>query len=277
MSAKGGVHHTPLNAQTIGANGFALFTRNQLRWSASPLSQETAHKFKTNCSQAGFLPRHVLVHGSYLINLASPDEALLKKSRQAFLDEMHRCETLGLIYLVFHPGSHKGAISEESGLGQLANFLNLTLDSQTGVMAVIENTAGAGGNIGYRFEQLAFVIGRVVHKHMVGVCLDTCHLFAAGYDIRTRDGYEQTMLEFDRIVGFDYLKAVHLNDAKGTLGSRRDRHAGLGEGLLTLTPFRLIMNDPRLEDIPLILETPEPDRWAAEISQLRQFEGEPVI
>ncbi len=271
VSASGGVENAPLNAAAIGANAFALFTKNQRRWDAKPLDQKSIARFRQNCEQHGFTPDQVLPHDSYLINLGHPEQDALAKSRAAFLDEMQRCEQLGLKYLNFHPGSHLRKISESECLSRIAESINRALEQTRGVTAVIENTAGQGSNLGYRFEQLAEIIAQVEDKSRVGVCLDTCHTFAAGYDLRTREACEATFAEFDRVVGFNYLCGMHLNDSKGGLESRLDRHHSLGQGEIGWEVFRYIMQDARFEAIPLVLETIDPDLWAEEIQQLRNF------
>lgn len=268
VSAAGGVEKAPQNARNIGATAFALFTKNQRQWKAAPLSDRSIRQFKDNCTDAGYTPDQILPHDSYLINLGHPEPAGLEKSRTAFIDEMHRCEQLGLKYLNFHPGSHLKKISEAACLARIAESINLALEQTTGVIAVIENTAGQGTNLGHRFEHLAAIIAGVEDQSRVGVCLDTCHTFSAGYDLVTPDGYEATLAHFDTVVGFDYLKGLHLNDGKKTMGSRVDRHERLGEGTLGLTPFRRIMNDPRFDGIPMILETPDDTHWAEEIRLL---------
>jgi deoxyribonuclease-4 len=270
VSAGGGVQNAPLNAKKIGAKAFALFTKNQRQWRAKPLSAQSIEAFRANCESSGYTPDHILPHDSYLINPGHPDAAGLSKSRAAFLDEFRRCELLGLKYLNFHPGSHLGKLSERDCLTRIAESINFVLAQTTGVTAVIENTAGQGNTMGYCFEHLAEIIQQVDDSTRVGVCLDTCHAYAAGYDIKTRDGYEQTLAEFDRIVGLDYLTAMHLNDCKKELGSRVDRHESIGKGALGLEPFGFIMSDPRLNDMPLILETPDDTIWAEEIKILYQ-------
>ena len=269
VSAAGGVENAPLNAQKIGATAFALFTKNQRQWTAKPLSEGSIRQFKENCTAAGYTPEMILAHDSYLINLGHPEDAGLEKSRNAFIDEMVRCEQLGLKFLNFHPGSHLRKISEDECLARIAASINLALDQTTGVIAVIENTAGQGTNLGHRFEHLAAVIDGVADKTRVGVCLDTCHTVSAGYDLISPEGYERTLAEFDAAVGFAYLKGLHLNDDKKALASRVDRHASLGEGTLGLEPFRRIMNDSRFDGMPLILETPDNSRWAEEIRMLK--------
>lgn len=269
VSIGGGVENAPLNAKAIGATAFAMFTKNQRQWHAKPLSEQSIAAFGQNCREAGYDPRHILPHDSYLINLGHPEKEGLEKSRTAFLDEFRRCEQLGLQLLNFHPGSHLGKISESRSMALIAESINIVLDRTRSVTAVIENTAGQGTNVGYRFEHLAEIIDQVEDKGRVAVCLDTCHAYASGYEIKTETGFKETMARFDRIVGLRYLKGMHLNDSKKDTGSRVDRHAGLGEGTLGLDPFRWIMRDPRLDDIPLILETPDETRWAEEIALLR--------
>jgi len=268
VSAAGGVHKAPLNARQIGATAFALFTKNQRQWAAKPLTEEEIRLFKDNCREAGYAPEQVLPHDSYLINLGHPDTDGLQKSRTAFIDEMRRCGQLGLRYLNFHPGSHLNLIPEEACLDRIAESINLALEQTRGVTAVIENTAGQGTNLGHRFEHLAAIIDGVHDRSRVGVCLDTCHSFSAGYDLVTAAGYAATLERFDAVVGFSFLKGVHLNDGKKPMGSRVDRHASIGEGTLGLDAFRLIMADPRFDGIPMILETPDESRWADEIRLL---------
>lgn len=271
VSASGGVENAPLNAIEIGARAFALFTKNQRQWVAKPLTAESIDAFRANMAKGGFRPQDVLPHDSYLINLGHPEVEARDKSLRAFIDEMERCQQLGLCYLNFHPGSHLNQIDEEACLDLIAGCINHALECTDGVTAVIENTAGQGSNLGYRFEHLAHIIDRVEDKSRIGVCLDTCHTFTAGYDLRNRDTYDSTMAEFDRIVGFKYLKGMHLNDSKPKLGSRVDRHHSLGKGELGLEPFRMIANDPRLEEMPLILETIDADLWPEEIRLLYGF------
>ncbi len=268
VSASGGVFNAPLNAKEIGAKAFALFTKNQRQWKAKPLDAETIDKFKQNLEEAGIKPQHVLPHDSYLINLGHPEEEKRQKSLDAFIDEVQRCEQLGLDRLNFHPGSHLKKISEEACLDRIAESMNRTLEETEGVTLVIENTAGQGSNLGYKFEHLAYLIDKSIDKNRVGVCIDTCHMFTAGYDIRTREAYDKTWQEFDEIVGFEYLKGMHINDSKPDLGSRVDRHHSLGKGKIGLDAFRFIMNDPRMDDIPLVLETIDDTIWDQEIALL---------
>ena len=283
VSASGGVENAPLNAQQIGAKAFALFTKNQRQWVAKPLTDASIDAFKENLAQSGIDPKHVLPHDSYLINLGHPEAEKLEKSREAFIDELKRCDQLGLDKLNFHPGSHlvkipkKDPMYEEKlmeaelqCLDVIAESMNIAIEAtkDSHVKLVIENTAGQGSNLGYRFEHLAHLIDKVEDKSRVGVCLDTCHTFTAGYDLRTREAYEETMDAFGRIVGFEYLMGMHINDSKPKLGSRVDRHHSLGQGEIGWDAFRYIMNDPRMEDIPLILETIDESIWDQEIRAL---------
>ncbi len=271
VSASGGVENAPVNAHSIGATAFALFTKNQRQWKAAPLTKESIAKFKKNCEQFGYLPFQILPHDSYLINLGHPEKEGLEKSREAFLDEMQRCEQLGLDRLNFHPGSSLGKISEETCLKLIAESINYTLDKTKGVIAVIENTSGQGSNLGYAFEQIKVIIDNVEDKSRVGVCLDTCHTYTAGYDIKTEKGFADTFSSFDKVIGFKYLKGMHINDSKKELATRVDRHDSLGKGFLGMDIFKMIMKDPRFNDIPLILETPDESIWAEEIKVLKSF------
>lgn len=268
VSTSGGVENAPLNAHKIGAKAFALFTKNQRQWFSRPLTKENINDFKKNCEKYGYTPDKILPHDSYLINLGHPEKEGLEKSRNAFLDEMKRCEQLGLNRLNFHPGSHLRQISEEKCLLTIAESVNWALDQTKDVTAVIENTAGQGSNLGFTFEQIRFIIDHVEDKNRVGVCIDTCHAFTSGYDLRTKETYENTFHKFAEIIGFEYLKGMHLNDSKKVLGSRVDRHDQIGKGFLGKDTFIMIMNDPRMNDIPMILETPDDELWKEEIEML---------
>lgn len=268
VSTQGGVSAAPVNAKEIGARAFALFTRNPSRWTSKPISEKEAAKFKALCAEAGYSASHILPHDSYLINLGSPDPEGLEKSRAAFDDEMQRCRQLGLTMLNFHPGSHLKKIDEDECLSLIARSINLALEKTEGVKTVIENTAGQGSNLGFTFEQIAKIIGEVTDKERVGVCIDTCHTFAAGYDISTAEGYEDMWESFDRIIGIRYLSAMHINDSKKSAGSHVDRHESLGKGMIGKEFFGMMMNDLRLDNIPLILETPDESKWAEEIAWL---------
>lgn len=273
VSASGGVENAIKNAKDIGATAFALFTKNQRQWIAPALTPQQIATFKEAMAEAGFSASQILPHDSYLINLGHPDEEGLQKSRESFFEEMQRCELLGLDRLNFHPGSHLKRISEEGSLERIAESINMALERTKGVTAVLENTAGQGSNLGYKFEHLAYIIDRVEDKSRVGVCLDTCHSFAAGYDLRTKEACDATFAEFDRIIGFKYLRGMHLNDAMRPLGSRIDRHSPMGDGEIGIECFKYIASDPRFDNIPLVLETPDEERWAQEIAQLKEFAG----
>lgn len=271
VPVSGGVETAPANALTIGANAFALFTKNQRQWVAKPLTAQSITLFKELCEKHDFDARYILPHDSYLINLGHPEAECLEKSRAAFLDEMRRCEQLGLRMLNFHPGSHLKKISVEACLDRVAESINIALDKTTGVTAVIENTAGQGSNIGNDFRHLGYIINKVEDKSRVGVCLDTCHTYTAGYDLVNE--YEKVFAEFDEVVGREYLRAIHLNDSKKPLGSRVDRHESIGKGLIGIDFFKRFMQDPRFEEMPVILETPEDTLWTEEIKMLRDFES----
>lgn len=268
ISAAGGVENAPVNAHEIGAKAFAFFTKNQRQWVSAPLTGKSIDAFRNNCSKYGYKPFQILPHDSYLINLGNPDPDGLGRSRYAFNDEMKRCEQLGLDRLNFHPGSHLNQITEEQSLDLIAESVNIALSKSNGVIAVIENTAGQGTNLGYRFEHLRFIIDRVEDKSRIGVCIDTCHAFTSGYDLSTAEGFKKVFDEFERIVGFEYLRGMHLNESKKAFGTRVDRHDSLHKGELGDEVFGLIMNDPRFDDMPLILETPDETLWAEEIKYL---------
>lgn len=269
VSASGGVYQAVIRAHELEATAFALFTKNQRQWKAAPLSAQTIDAFKSACARYNYSSAQILPHDSFLINLGHPEAEALEKSRAAFLDEMQRADQLGLTLLNFHPGSHLQKLDEETCLKRIAESINITLDKTQNVVAVIENTAGQGSNLGYRFEHLATIIEHVEDKSRVGVCLDTCHTFAGGYDLRTEADCVATFAEFERVVGFNYLRGMHLNDAKSALGSRVDRHHSLGEGNIGKTVFSWLMKDARFDNIPLILETINPDIWKDEIAWLK--------
>lgn len=268
VSTAGGVANAPLEAIAIGAKSFALFTGSSNRWQSKALTEKDIKEFKENCRDGGFKPEYILPHDNFLINLGSPDAQKLHLSRSSFLEEMKRCEQLGLIYLNFHPGSHVNEIDEDKCLDLIAESINITLDKTSGVTAVLESTAGQGSNMGYRFEHLAHIIDKVEDKTRVGVCIDTCHTYSAGYDLADAKGYQKTWDEFDKTIGAQYLKAIHLNDDMRKLGSRIDRHAEIGKGTLGMDFFKRFVNDPRFDDMPIILETPNPVIWPQEIKLL---------
>ena len=273
VSASGGVEYAPLNAFAIGANAFALFTKNQRQWYSKPLTNKNIDTFKQNCGRHGFCADYILPHDSYLINLGHPVAENLQKSREAFLDEMQRCEQLGLKLLNFHPGAHLNEITTDECLKIIAESINIALDKTEGVTAVIENTSGMGSCVGYKFEHFAQIIHYVEDKSRVGVCIDTCHTFTAGYNLPDHEGYQQTWEEFNKVIGANYLKAIHLNDSKKSLGSRVDRHDNLGFGFIGLDFFSKFMKDTRFNNMPIILETPDESKWAEEIALLRSFES----
>ena len=271
VSSSGGVQNAPLNAAAIGATAFALFTKNQRQWHSAPLTEQNISLFKENCAKVGISPDHILPHDSYLINLGHPTEEGLEKSRSSFLEEMQRCEQLGLKLLNFHPGSHLKEISVEACLDRIAESINITLDKTKGVCAVIENTAGQGSNVGNRFEELKYIIDRVEDKSRVGICIDTCHAFAAGYDLTMVEQCEKTFALFDEVIGYQYLKGIHLNDSKKGVGSKVDRHENIGNGEIGVSAFEWMMKNAHFDNIPLILETPDEALWPDEIQMLKGF------
>ena len=270
VSASGGVQNAPVNAMAVGASAFALFTKNQRQWFSSPLQQTEIEQFKAQVLKSGIEAKYILPHDSYLINLGSPDAEGLEKSRNSFIEEMQRCEQLGLTMLNFHPGSHLKQITPEECIDRIAESINIALDKTKGVSAVIENTAGQGSNIGFAFWQIKRIIDGVNDKSRVGVCIDTCHTYTAGYDFK--NAYESVWEEFDREIGMEWLRAIHLNDSKKELGSRVDRHDSIGKGFLGIDFFSKIMKDQNLNDIPLILETPDESLWEEEITLLHSLE-----
>lgn len=273
VSASGGVENAPLNAHKIGATAFALFTKNQRQWFSPALTEQSVALFKARCAEYGYTAAQILPHDSYLINLGSPDVDSLEKSRKSFIEEMRRCEQLGLDRLNFHPGSHLKKMTESDCLKTIAESINIALSETKGVAAVLENTAGQGTNMGHRFEHLRAIIDLVDDKSRVGVCIDTQHAFAAGYDLLSEEGFVNVWQEFDDVIGFGYLRGMHINDSKKELASRVDRHETLRNGLLGPTPFERIMKDARFDNIPLILETPDEDLWREEIEWLKNVGG----
>lgn len=271
VSASGGVENAPIHAHQIGADAFALFTKNQRQWFSAPLTEQNISLFKENCRKYGFDSKYILPHDSYLINLGHPEEEALLKSRNSFIGEMKRCEQLGLQLLNFHPGSHLKKISAEECLDRVADSINIALKETSGVVAVIENTAGQGSNVGCEFWHLKHIIDRVDDKSRVGVCLDTCHTFTSGYDLV--EEYDKVFDDFGSTVGFEYLRGIHLNDSKKALASRVDRHDSIGKGLIDISFFKRFMQDPRFDDMPIILETPDDTLWAEEIKLLHSFEA----
>jgi len=274
VSAAGGVENVPERAHQIGATGFALFTKNQRQWTAKPLTEENIEGFKNKCEKFGYNMDMVMPHDSYLINLGHPEKEKLQKSRDAFFIELQRCEQLGIKLLNFHPGSHLNKITEKECLSRIAESINIALDQTEFTKAIIENTAGQGTNMGFRFEHLAEIMDRVKDQDRVGVCIDTAHAFAGGYDISTEEGFYDTFEQFEKYIGFEKLLGMHLNDSKKEMGTRVDRHDSLGDGFIGWTPFELIMKDARFDGIPMILETPNTERWAEEIARLKELAGE---
>jgi len=271
VSASGGVFNAFINAKKIGAKAFALFTKNQRQWNAKALDTKTIDLWFQELENSEIKTKHILPHDSYLINLGHPDTKAREKSLESFIDEVQRCEILSLDKLNFHPGSHLRQINEDECLDNIANCMNKVLNKTSKVKLVIENTAGQGSNLGYKFEHLAYLIDKIEDKSQVGVCIDTCHMFSAGYDIRTKEAYDKTWEEFDKIVGFEYLLAMHINDSKPPLGAKVDRHDSLGQGQIGWDTFKFIMNDKRMDDIPLILETINESIWEKEIKTLYSF------
>ncbi len=270
MSIAGGVDKAVERAAKIGCTTFQLFTKNSNQWKANPLNEQTIQNYKRLLKLTKIKP--VVAHDSYLINLCARDKSILKKSREAFIDELKRCEILEIEYLNFHPGSHMG-LGEEDGIKLIAESINIAHEKTKGfkVKSMIETTAGQGTSIGYRFEQLRKIIDLVEDKRRLAVCVDTCHIFAAGYDIRTEQSYLSTFEEFDKIIGLKYLKAFHLNDSKKSLGERVDRHEHIGKGKIGLNGFRFIMNDERFVNIPKILETPKGEDMREDVINLRKL------
>ena len=273
VSIGGGVANAPKNAKALGATGFGLFVKNQRQWTAAPYAAADVEAFKQQMKADGYTAAQVMPHTGYLINLANPDEAAHAKSMAALLDELRRCMALGLDKLNLHPGSHLRLITPQAACDRVARSINAALAETSGVTVVIENTAGSGGNLGSVFEELKAMVDGVDDKRRVGVCLDTMHTFAAGFDIRTRDGFLKTMEHFDKTVGMQYLRGLHLNDSKVGLNSHVDRHESLGAGLLGIEVFTCIMTDKRFENMPLVLETPNEELWAQEIRQLMEMAG----
>ena len=268
VSAAGGVENSPKNAHAIGAKAYALFTKNQRQWFAKDLTDESIEKFKALNEEFGFKPENILAHDSYLINMGNPDEEKREKATLAFIDELKRVEQLGLDRLNFHPGSHLKAITEEQCLDYIADNMSRAIDASNNAKLVMELTAGQGSNVGYKFEHMAHILDKVNDPSRVGVCIDTCHIFSAGYDISTNDGYEDVMKHFDELIGFDKLMGVHLNDCKVELGKKVDRHHSLGEGFIGWGAFENIMNDVRFENVPMVLETIDQEIWPEEIKSL---------
>jgi deoxyribonuclease IV len=270
-SAQGGAYHALLEGQEIGATTVQLFTRNQRQWAAKPLSQEEIDLFKSTLDATGL--KKIMSHDSYLINLGSPDGEALKKSRKAFKDELIRCQQLGITFLNFHPGASVTSTEEEC-LDTICASLEHVEDvvAQGHTRLLLETTAGQGTSVGHRFEHLAYILDRVHKKIPIGICIDTCHIFAAGYDIRTKKDWDETLETFDKVVGLQHLYAFHVNDSLQPFGSRKDRHAALGTGKIGMECFQVMMHHPLIREIPKYLETPDgPPLWKKEIALLRKF------
>ncbi|MEF9932888.1 MAG: deoxyribonuclease IV [Cetobacterium sp.] len=268
VSATGGPQVTPVNAKKIGAKAFGMFVKNQRRWDSKPLTEKEIIEFKAAMAENGYTPEQVLPHDGYLINLGSPDPEKREKSLNAFIDEMDRVNRLGLIYLNMHPGSHLKEISEEECLGYIAESINAAHKAIPNVIIVMENTAGQGSNMGYTFDHLGKIIEMIEDKSRIGVCIDTCHTLTAGYELKDEAGYNKTMDEFEKKIGFKYLKGVHLNDSKFDTGTKKDRHDSIGKGVMGMNFFERIMNDSRFDNIPIILETIDDTIWKEEIEML---------
>ncbi|MDD4102507.1 MAG: deoxyribonuclease IV [Kiritimatiellae bacterium] len=273
VSIGGGVKNAPINAKALGATGFGMFVKNQRQWTAAPYAAADIQSFKEQMAADGYPAQQVLPHAGYLINLANPDAEAHAKSMGSLLDELGRCMALGLDRLNFHPGSHLRLLTPQAACARVADSMNQAIAKTRGVMLVVENTAGSGGNLGSTFEELRMILDGIDDKSRIGFCLDTMHAFAAGFDLRTRDGFLKTMEHFDQTVGMQYLRGMHLNDSKVDFNSHKDRHESLGSGLLGIEVFRCIMQDERFENIPLVLETPDESRWADEIRQLMEMAG----
>lgn len=262
----------PTIAASLGARAFALNITDPAKWHAPEISEKTAEAFKENCARYGFESKHILPHARFVVNLGSPESYKLKLSRESMIEEVKMAHSLGLTLLNFHPGSHLKKISEAESIARVAESINIILDKTEGVALVIENTAGQGSNLGYSFEQIASMIASVEDKNRVGVCIDTAHAYAAGYNLASEGSYHDCWTRFGDIIGFEYLRGMHINDSLKPLGSRVDRHASIGAGFIGEACFRNIMQDSRLDDIPLILETPDPSIWQQEVAKLYSFE-----
>jgi deoxyribonuclease-4 len=273
VSAAGGVDNAPANAHEIGATALSLFTRNQRQWTAKPYEEETIERFHAAMAEFGYSADQAMPHASYLVNLGSPSDETREKSIGGLADELSRTVTLGMRWLNFHPGTSKGELDEDATLRRIADGMDQVLAQVEGGVLVLENTAGQGASIGRSIAQLAGILGYVKEPERVAVCIDTCHAFAAGYDIRTAEGWNALVEEVEREVGLEKLVALHLNDSTGALGSTKDRHKPIGEGEIGIDGFRAIMEDTRMDGKPMILETPEVERWAQEIAMLKGFAG----
>ncbi len=272
-SIAGGLYRAAEQAASLGATGFGMFTKNQLQWRAKPITGEEADRFRETCASLGFEAGQILVHGSYLINLANTDEEKWQRALAAFIDEIERVETLSLKLLNFHPGSHLGQLDTRTACRRVAAALDRAIEATEYANLVIENTSGSGSTLGSTFEELAMIMEASHHRERIGCCIDTCHAHTAGYDLSTIEGFETAIARFDAVVGLDKLWGMHLNDAKSTAGSRLDRHASLGAGTIGWQTFDHIAGDERFASIPLVLETVDESLWEAEVARLRRGKG----
>ncbi len=268
-SIAGGVHNAVIQAAELGANAFGMFTKNQRQWKTKDLEKDSIALFKSTMAEKGFMAQQVLVHDSYLINLGNPDHEKRKKSLDAFIDELRRVEQLGLSLLNFHPGSHLGLIDAKESLSLVAQNLDIALSETDHAIAVIENTAGQGTNLGSSFEELAYLFEQCTNRERIGFCIDTCHAHAAGYSLGSPEEFDTAIERFDTLIGLPRLKGMHLNDAKSDAGSHLDRHASLGMGSIGWPTFEHIASDPRFENMPLVLETVDSTLWKDEVAHLR--------
>lgn len=271
VSIAGGVENAPCNAAVLQADTFAMFTKNQRQWNAPAYKESSVAAFKENCQKYGFSAGNILAHDSYLINLGQPDPVKRGSAVEAFKNELERCRQLGIKLLNFHPGSSLKQVSDEEDIKLIADSVRQAVDEVPDVTAVFENTAGQGSNMGWNFDQLAAMIEQTGVPERCGVCLDTCHAFAAGFDLSSDEGYENFWKEFDRKIGLKFLRGMHLNDAKGVCGGRLDRHDSIGKGNIGIETFRKLIRDKRTDGIPLILETPDESIWSEEIAMLKSF------
>lgn len=273
VSTADGIQLAPLEAAAIGAKAFAILTGSRDKWISPPVADEVAEAFRNNCHELGYEPRYILPHANLLINLGGSDRRKLALSRKALEEELNRARALGLTMVNVHPGSHLKLLEIPACLDRIAESVNVVLSKTEGVTVVLENTAGAGTQVGFTFEQLAAILDKVEDKERVGVCIDTCHLFSAGYDFSTPEGYKKTWDDFADTIGFERLRGIHLNDDARACGSHIDRHASIGRGTIGMEFFRLFMADARFDAVPVILETPDPLLWAQEIALLYSLAG----
>ena len=268
VSTAGGVDKAIENAKLINAKAISFFVKNQRQWNAKPLEEKIIDSFKTKLKESKIEPDKVLPHAGYLINLGAPDPEKREKSLKSFIEEMERCSLLGLNSINIHPGSHLREISEDESLDNVISCIETALTEIPNLNIILETTAGQGSNLGYKFEHFGYIISKLSNKSRIGVCLDTCHTFSAGYNLKDSSGYDLTIKEFEKHIGFKYLKGVHLNDSKFDCGKRKDRHEQIGKGFLGMDFFERFINDSHFYNIPIILETPDSSQWKAEIEML---------